>query len=52
MAEQISEFSLFLTDDGEVERGCSDAVVVLQLDGVAATVLLLPADDGQFAAAV
>ena len=43
---------MFPTDDGEVERGLSEAVAVPQLDGVAAAVLLLPAGDGQFTAAV
>ena len=43
---------MFLTHDGEVEGGLSEAVAVPQLDGVAAAVLLLPAADGQFTAAV
>lgn len=43
---------MFLTHDGQVEGGLSEAVGVPQLDGVAATVFLLPAADGQFTAAV
>ena len=41
-----------LTHDGEVERGLALAVAVLQLHGVAATVLLLARGDEQPAAAV
>lgn len=41
-----------LTDDGEVEGGLAEAKVVPQFNGVAAAVLLLPAGDGQFTAAV
>ncbi len=41
-----------LTDNGEVERGLSEAKAVPQLDGVTATVFLLTADDGEFTAAV
>lgn len=48
----MQTLQVFLTDDGEVEGGLSEAVAVLQLDGVAATVFLLPAADGQPAAAV
>lgn len=36
------------TNNGEVESSLSHAVVVSQLDGVAATVLLLAVSDGQF----
>lgn len=43
---------MFLTDDGEVEGGLSEAVAVPQLDGVTPTVILLTAGDGQFTAAV
>lgn len=43
---------MFLTDDGEVEGGLSEAVAVPQLDGVASTVFLLTAGDGEFTAAV
>lgn len=42
----------FLTDDSEVQGGLSEAVAVPQLHGVAAAVLLLPAGDGEFTAAV
>lgn len=42
----------FLTNNSEVECGLTEAVAVLQLDGVAATVLLLSTSDGQFTAAV
>lgn len=41
-----------LTDYSEVEGGLSHAVAVLDLDGVAATVLLLSFCDGQLTAAV
>lgn len=42
----------FLTDDGEVEGGLSEADGVPQLDGVTAAVFLLTAGDGEFTAAV
>lgn len=43
---------MFLTNNGEVEGGLTEAVAVPQLDGVTPTVILLPAGDGQFTAGV
>lgn len=43
---------MFLTDDGEVEGGLSEAIAVPQLDGVTPTVFLLTTGDGEFTAAV
>lgn len=41
-----------LTHYSEIKSGLAQAIAVLQFDGVAATVLLLPGGDGQLTTAV